>query len=160
MAKEQVKEHFENLGLTLTNLIVENISFPEQVEKAIDMRSSMGMLKNDMDTYVKYKSAEAIGDAAKNPGTAGMGTQLGAGMAIGEIVKDSLKSATRTSNEEKPKEEKFKFCPECGAKNPMNAKFCVECGKKMNVDKSVCPNCGEKVSEKSKFCSKCGTKLN
>ena len=88
MAKEQVKEQFENLGLALTNLVVENISFPEQVEKAIDMKSSMGMLKNDMDTYVKFKSAEAIGDAAKNPGTAGMGTQLGAGMAIGEIVKE------------------------------------------------------------------------
>ena len=158
MAKDQVKEHFENLGLTLTNLIVENISFPEQVEKAIDMRSSMGMLKNDMDTYVKYKSAEAIGDAAKNPGTAGMGTQLGAGMAIGEIVKESLRSSTKQPEETK-KEEKVKFCPECGAKNPIGAKFCVECGKKMVADKSVCPNCGEKVSEKAKFCAKCGTKL-
>lgn len=162
MAKEKTQEHFENLGLALTNLVVENISFPEAVEKAIDTRSSMGVLRNDMDTYVKYKSAEAIGEAAKNPGMAGMGTQLGAGMAIGEMVKNSLNSATKPSKEEKPAAEKetgFKFCSECGAKNPANAKFCVECGTKMNVDKSVCPGCGEKVSEKAKFCSKCGTKL-
>ena len=163
MAKEQVKEQFETLGLKLTNLVIENISFPEQVEKAIDTRSSMGVLRNEMDTYIKYKSAEAIGDVAKNQGVAGMGTQLGTGMAIGEMVKNSLNSATKSKEEpaEKPaKEEKFKFCPECGSKNPLNAKFCVECGKKLNADKSVCPSCGEKVDEKAKFCTKCGAKLN
>lgn len=158
VVKTQIGHHFEELGLELTNLIIENISFPEQVEKAIDMQSSMGVLKNNMDTYVKYKSAEAIGDAAKNPGTAGVGIQLGAGMAIGEIVKESLKSGTKQSEE--TKDEKSKFCTECGAKNPASAKFCVECGKKLVQDKTVCPNCGEKVTEKAKFCAKCGTKLN
>ncbi len=159
VVKNQISHHFEELGLELTNLVIENISFPEQVEKAIDMQSSMGVLKNNMDTYLKYKSAEAIGEAAKNPGTAGMGVQFGAGMAMGEIVKESLKSGTK-SGEESNKEEKSKFCPDCGAKNPLNAKFCVECGKKLAVNKSVCPNCGEKITEKAKFCSKCGTKLN
>lgn len=163
MAKEQVKDHFENLGLTLTNLMIENLSFPEEVEKAIDTQSSMGVLKNNMDTYIKYKSAEAIGDVAKNPGVAGMGAQLGTGMAIGEMVKNSINSSMKNDEEKKDdnkKEEKVKFCPECGTKNPINAKFCVECGKKLERDKSVCPNCGEKLTEKAKFCTKCGTKIN
>ena len=155
VVKEQIGEQFTNLGLTLSNLVIENISFPEQVEKAIDTQSSMGVLKNSMDTYVKFKSAEAIGDAAKNPGMAGMGTQLGAGMAIGNIVTDALKGSTKAT-EEKPAS--GKFCPECGAKNSARAKFCCECGKKMSAD-NVCPECGEKITGNSKFCHNCGAKL-
>lgn len=154
--KTQVGEQFTNLGLELSNIIIENISFPEQVEKAIDTQSSMGVLKNSMDTYVKYKSAEAIGDAAKNPGVAGLGTQLGTGMVIGDVVKQSLKSSTDSSDKQ---EKKGKFCPECGAKNAPNAKFCTECGKKFTKAENVCPNCGEKITDNAKFCHTCGTKL-
>ena len=156
MTKEQVKSQFENLGLELTNLVIENISLPEAVEKAIDTQSSMGILKNSMDTYVKYKSAEAIGDAAKKPGLAGMGTQLGTGMAIGEIVKNSLKTSQEPAKTESANE---KFCTECGAKNSAKAKFCTECGQKLANKANVCPSCGEQTDAKSKFCHVCGAKL-
>lgn len=153
VATETLTEDFANLGLKLTKLVIENISFPEEVEKAIDTRSSMGVLSDKMDTFVKYQSANAIRDAAKNPGAAGLGTQLGAGVAIGEMMKDTLKSSTKA--EEKPA---GKFCPSCGASNPKNAKFCVECGSKL-TEKGKCPGCGAEVSGKDKFCPECGTKL-
>ena len=158
VVKEQVGEQFTNLGLTLSNLVIENISFPEQVEKAIDTQSSMGVLKNSMDTYTKFKAAEAIGDAAKNPGMAGLGSQLGTGMALGEIVKESIKgTTTKTEDASKPAAAE-RFCPDCGAKNSAKAKFCCECGKKFNAG-NVCPECGEKVNANSKFCANCGHKL-
>ena len=157
VATTQVSSQFENLGLKLSNLVIESLSFPEAVEKAIDTQSSMGVMKNSMDTYVKFKTAEAIGDAAKNPGMAGMGSQLGAGMAIGEVIKDSLKTSKEETTEAKA--EKTKFCPECGTKNPMRAKFCVDCGHKLGSANGVCPGCGEKVDPKSKFCHTCGAKL-
>jgi len=158
VVKTQIGEQFTNLGLTLTNLVIESFTFPDKVTEAIDTQSSMGMLKNNMDTYIKYKSAEAIGDAAKNPGMAGLGTQLGTGMAIGEMVKDSLKSAT-TKEQPATENKKQKFCPECGAANSLGAKFCCECGKKFESEKGVCPSCGEKNSANAKFCHNCGTKL-
>ena len=158
VVKEQVGEQFTNLGLTLANLVIENISFPEQVEKAIDTQSSMGVLKNSMDTYTKFKAAEAIGDAAKNPGMAGFGTQIGTGMALGEIVKESIKgTTTKTEDASKPAGAE-RFCPDYGAKNSAKAKFCCECGKKFATG-SVCPECGEKVNANSKFCANCGHKL-
>lgn len=159
VATNQVASQFEALGLKLANLIIENISFPEAVEKAIDTQSSMGVMKNNMDTYVKFKTAEAIGDAAKNPGMAGMGSQLGAGMAIGEIVKESIKPTKAESGEAAKPADKTKFCPECGAKNPTRAKFCVDCGHKLGGANGVCPGCGEKVDPKAKFCPICGAKL-
>ncbi len=160
-ARAQIKEQFSSLGLKLTNLVIENISFPEQVEKAIDTQTSMGVLKGSMDTYIKFKSAEAIGDAAKNPGMAGLGSQLGAGMAIGEIVKDSLKSSAKSSEKENESQKKEKFCPECGAKNTSRAKFCVDCGHKFSLkEKITCPECHAEISGNPKFCPECGKKLN
>lgn len=154
VASETLAETFSNLGLKLTKLVIENISFPEEVEKAIDTRSSMGVLSDKMDTFVKFQSAHAIRDAAQNQGNAGLGTQLGTGFALGEIVKRSIESSTT----EQPVEDN-KFCPSCGAKNPKNAKFCVECGSKM-TQKGKCPKCGAEVAPKSKFCPECGEKLN
>lgn len=153
VASETLSENFANLGLELTKLVIENISFPEEVEKAIDTRSSMGVLSDKMDTFVKYQSANAIRDAATNQGIGGLGTQLGAGVAIGEMMKESL----RPSSQEKETVE-AKFCPGCGANNPKTAKFCVECGKSLSV-KGKCPACGAEVTGKSKFCPECGEKL-
>ena len=155
IATETLSTTFANLGLELTKLIIENISFPEEVEKAIDTRSSMGVLSDKMDTFVKYQSANAIRDAANNEGTAGLGAQLGSGFALGEMMRESLKSSSNDSSKD---EDNSKFCPDCGAKNPKAAKFCVECGAKM-TQKGKCPACGAEISGKSKFCPECGEKL-
>ena len=156
VATETLSETFANLGLKLTKLIIENISFPEEVEKAIDTRSSMGVLSDKMDTFVKYQSAHAIRDVAQNQGTAGLGSQIGTGVALGEIMKNSLTSSTSASSEQK---DDSKFCTSCGAKNPKSAKFCVECGAKL-AQKGKCPKCGADISSKSKFCPECGEKIN
>ncbi len=153
IAKDKVGEQFVNLGLTLTNLIIENISFPEAVEKAIDTRSSMGLFDDKMDTYVKFQSAQAIRDAANNQGGAGIGAQVGAGVALGEMMKQSI--ATPSKSEPSSK---YKFCPECGAQNKLNAKFCSECGKQFSTS-GTCPKCGEPVAKGAKFCPNCGEKL-
>lgn len=68
-AKAKLQPKFEELGLTLQSLTVESISLPEAVEKAIDKRTSMGVLGN-IGTYAQYQAAEAIGDAGRNGGIA------------------------------------------------------------------------------------------
>ena len=154
VAGESLAETFAGLGLKLTKLVIENISFPEEVEKAIDTRSSMGVLSDKMDTFVKYQSANAIRDAAKNEGIGGLGTQLGAGAALGEMMRQSMTQSSAPAQAD----DDAKFCPSCGAKNPKAAKFCVECGGKL-AQKGKCPKCGAEVSGKSKFCPECGEKL-
>lgn len=149
IAQEHASASFTELGLKLNKLLIENISFPEAVEKAIDTRSSMGVMGDSMDTFIKYQSANAITDAAKNEGVAGLGTQLGVGATIAEVVKDSLASS---------KQNEGTFCPECGAKNRKNAKFCSECGTKIKED-LTCSKCGAKLTKNAKFCSECGTKV-
>lgn len=153
VAQNTVNAEFEKLGLTLTNLVIENISFPEEVEKAIDTRSSMGVMGDSMDTFVKYQAANAMRESAKNPnGTnlAGMGVGLSSGMAMGNMFSQSLAQ----SSEDK------KQCPECGCKLTAKAKFCPECGYKFVANKKHCAHCGAQINAKAKFCPECGKGQN
>lgn len=70
-------------GLDLPQLYIVNVSVPEQVEQALDARSSMGVL-GDMNRYQQYQLGVSIPSAAANPagGLAGAGVGLGMGMAI------------------------------------------------------------------------------
>jgi membrane protease subunit (stomatin/prohibitin family) len=78
----RINPDFEQYGLEVTQLFVENISLPPEVEQALDKRTSMGVI-GDLNKYMQYQSAEAIRDAAKNPGgVAGIGAGMGAGMAM------------------------------------------------------------------------------
>jgi membrane protease subunit (stomatin/prohibitin family) len=83
LAHEKVGGEMAGMGLALTQFYVENISLPQEVEQALDTRSKMGVLGN-LDQYTKFQTADAIRDAAKNPGgIAGIGAGIGAGAAIG-----------------------------------------------------------------------------
>ena len=66
-------------GLSIPEFYIENISLPEEVEKAMDKRTSMGVV-GDLNKYMQFNAAEAMGNPASGAGSA-MAT--GAGMAMG-----------------------------------------------------------------------------
>ncbi len=88
--KGKILEGFGNYGLDLTSMLVENISLPESVEKALDKRSSMGVIGN-LQQYTQFQAANALEDAAKNPGgmaSGGMG--MGMGFAMGNQMANAM----------------------------------------------------------------------
>lgn len=91
--KEDMTPVFDRYGMTLDNFAVENISLPEELQKAIDTRISMGMM-GDMAKYTQYQVATSIPLAAQNEGgVAGVGASLAAGMAMGQAMTDGLRAA-------------------------------------------------------------------
>lgn len=64
-------------GLSIPEFYIENISLPEEVEKALDKRTSMGVV-GDLNRYMQYNAAESM----SQPGSA-MGSAMGAGMGMG-----------------------------------------------------------------------------
>lgn len=72
----------DEYGLDIPQLWIVNISLPEEVEKAIDSRSSMGIV-GDLDRYQKYQIGSSIPTAVENPagGLAAAGVGLGMGMS-------------------------------------------------------------------------------
>lgn len=80
----------EAYGLELPTFVVENISLPENVEQALDKRTSMGVI-GDMDRYTRYQTAESMRAAADNPGGgASEGMGLGMGMAMGHQMAQAM----------------------------------------------------------------------
>ncbi|MDA7746454.1 SPFH domain-containing protein [Psychromonas sp.] len=79
----KISPEFQEYGLELSKLLVENISLPEVVEQALDKRSSMGVL-GDLNKYTQFQTANSMEAAANNPGgmaAGGMGMGMGFAMA-------------------------------------------------------------------------------
>src|SRR6476659_5914057 len=157
--REKLNEEFKTFGLELTKFIIENISLPQEVEAAMDKRTSMGVI-GDVGRYAQFQAADAMRDAAQNTGGgAGTGAGLGAGFAIGNAMAGAMTNAMNQPKNETPSGDKSP-CPKCGAANLANAKFCTECGEKMQTGAQTvpCVKCGAALPAGSKFCNECGTK--
>lgn len=87
---EHIAPDFEEYGLELVRMLVENISLPEEVEKAIDKRTSRAVT-GDLDAHIKYQSGEALGNS---DGVASDMVAMGAGLAMGQQMADSMKKMT------------------------------------------------------------------
>jgi membrane protease subunit (stomatin/prohibitin family) len=68
-------------GLTLPEFYIENISLPEEVEKALDKRTSIGIV-GDLNKYMQFNAAEGMDQPGSAMGAA-MGAGMGAGMGMG-----------------------------------------------------------------------------
>ncbi|VDC31350.1 SPFH domain-containing protein [Pseudogemmobacter humi] len=68
-------------GLSIPEFYIENISLPEEVEKALDRRTSMGVV-GDLNRYMQFQTAEAMGNPASGAGSA-MATGAGLGVGMG-----------------------------------------------------------------------------
>lgn len=128
----------KEIGIKFSNVNIENISLPENVEKLIDEQSGIGMASQDMEQFIQYQSARAIRDAAQQSGgVAG----LGASVAVGkQIAKTMTNDIGESSNKIKVR------CLHCGALNGEKVKYCAECGEPLSKEDKM--NNNDKKEEK------------
>lgn len=177
------QESFLSMGLFLSQLIIENLSVPPELEKAFDERTKLGILGDKTDTMMKIAAAEAMKAAAENPGgSAGLGVGVGAGVGLGQMMGEAFRQSSAQAASQTPAPAahaasqthvvpqapqapvasqtpaKGVVCTKCGSVNSPSAKFCSECGEKLRQG-GFCPICGKPVSPDAKFCPECGAKL-
>lgn len=161
--KAQLTDDFARVGLTLKALYVNAITPTEETAKAIDERAAMGAI-GDMDKYLKFKAARAMGDAALNESGAGagamqMGVGLGAGAGLGAGLAGMMSQAMQSAQQAGKAGAATVICPSCNTSNPVGARFCNNCGTKLTATTIKCPTCGTENPPGAKFCSNDGTKL-
>jgi len=168
IVKAKIQDRFEKIGLKLEDLLIENMSVPDEIQKALNERSKYGILAGSTDVMMKVAAADALRDAAKNPGMGGAfmgaGVGMGAGMGLGGIMAGAVSGtaaggspagggasgATASGG--------TTVCPSCGKSVPAGSKFCPDCGTAIPAAK-FCSNCGKSVPAGSKFCPNCGNKI-
>ncbi|MET0624518.1 MAG: SPFH domain-containing protein [Pyrinomonadaceae bacterium] len=158
--KARVAEDFSKQGLELVDMLISAITPPEEVQKKIDERASMSAL-GDMDRYMRYKAAEAMPDAAKQPGgAAGAGMGLGMGFGYGQMMAGAIGGGGQQQQQQQGGGAAQTVpCPKCSTPNPPAAKFCQNCGANTQAQQAAgvqCPNCQAQVSAGAKFCNNCG----
>jgi membrane protease subunit (stomatin/prohibitin family) len=143
---EAVKPSFAELGLSLENFVVENISLPDELQKMLDQRISMNML-GDMGKYTQFQVAQSLPIAAANEGgggIAGVGVGLGAGLTMAQSVMNAMKPG-----EQAP--------PPAGSPTPSAGPVAPAAPAAPATETKFCTNCGNKIQRASKFCPECGT---
>ncbi|MBD3279078.1 MAG: zinc-ribbon domain-containing protein [Candidatus Aegiribacteria sp.] len=158
LAKSRLGDDFGKYGIQLVDFYVQAITPPEEVQQRIDERSAMGAL-GDMNQYMRFKTATAMGDAATNEGgggAAGAGVGMGAGLGMGMTMANMMGQTMANGGQSGGQSGGGTVqCPSCG-KNVPPGKFCPECGKPMGVQ---CSQCGNVAAPGTKFCPECGNKL-
>lgn len=155
--KEKMRDKFTYMGLTITDFTIENLSLPPEVEAAMDKRSSMGAL-GDLNRYTQYQAAEAIRDAASNPGgVAGDMAGIGVAMGLGQVMSHSMQQGLQNQPQPTP-QAAGQPCPKCGQVNPVGSKFCAGCGSALgeSTPTKPCIQCGKPIHPEAKFCPECG----
>jgi membrane protease subunit (stomatin/prohibitin family) len=141
----QLKPGFTELGLSLDNFVVENLSLPDELQKILDQRIGMNMV-GDLGRYTQYQVAQSIPVAAANEGggTAGVGAGLGAGLAMGQAMMDALKKGSTPSGPESSTPASGSAAAGgAAAATSAETKFCLNCGKSIPKISKFCANCGQ-----------------
>jgi membrane protease subunit (stomatin/prohibitin family) len=139
--KARVHDDFAKYGIDLVDLFLGAITPPEEVQKLIDERGGMAAV-GDMNAYMKFKAAKAMGDAAQASGDAaggaaatgmGLGVGAGLGMMLPQMMRDAVQGGGQPA------------APAAAAATPAGAAFCSQCGTKLAAGAKFCSNCGSKV---------------
>ena len=86
-------------GLKITNLLVENIALPAEVEAAIDRRAAIGLTGN-LDDFRTYQEGIALEKAAANPaGMAAGAAGLAMGFGLGERIQTPTEGSKAKPNQ-------------------------------------------------------------
>jgi membrane protease subunit (stomatin/prohibitin family) len=102
-ASSKIGQEFGKYGLELVEFFINAISPPEEVQKAIDARSSMGAI-GDMQAYTVYQAANSMRTMAEQGGAGGsaaapmgMGMGAGFGMMLPGMIQNAMQSGARVN---------------------------------------------------------------
>ena len=158
--KTRLAEDFRKYGMELVDFYINRITPPEEVQRMIDERSGMAAVGN-LDQFLKFKAAKALGDAATSGGAlasgaaAGMGVGVGAGLGMalpGTLGKSLATGPTAPDTAAQPA---TVTCQGCQAQVASDSRFCPRCGRQLGVARK-CSRCQADLPGDARFCSSCG----
>lgn len=179
--KTRLQADFTQFGLGLTDLYINSITPPPEVQKAIDDKSRLGVF-DDVNKLLKMKAAMALETAAQSQGETGASLGMGMGFMMPGMIAEAFRSGPAPAAPEavpcpgcrEPVRKEAKFCPQCGRQLlvfrkcagcgenlPPNAKFCGECGRpvEQKPEARKCPHCSAENLPDSTFCNQCGERM-
>lgn len=149
---KRLEEDMSHYGLCFTHLYINSITPPEDVQRAIDDKSRLGVF-DDLNNLLKMKAAMALEKASEQQAEAGAGLGMAAGFMMPAMFAGFMKGPGGDGTQ--AKHSKGPSCPDCGGGVSEEAKFCPSCGHQLVVFQR-CRECGKNLPPGARFCSRCG----
>jgi membrane protease subunit (stomatin/prohibitin family) len=144
----RLADDFRKYGIALIDLLINRITPPEDVQRVLDERTGMAAV-GDLDAYLRFKAASALGDAARNAGNvAAAGLGIGVGTGLGVVLPGMLGARPAGGG-----------CPRCLRPVASDARFCSSCGAELPVTPLVCGACSATLPPGARYCTRCGEKV-
>jgi membrane protease subunit (stomatin/prohibitin family) len=87
--QERLNGQMEAVGIEFSDILIENISLPDEVEKLIDEQSGISVANQDMEAFWQYQTARAVREASERAdGLVGLGASVAIGHTIAQNIQD------------------------------------------------------------------------
>lgn len=127
------------LGVTITDVKLESLTLPDELQKRLEERIGMGMV-GDPARYTQFQTARSIPLAAASEGgggAAGAGVGVGAGVAMGQAMAQGMTQmmgqtlTAAAAGAAATSAPASTTCPHCQAAIAPATPFCPECGQSL-----------------------------
>ncbi len=139
---EKIAKEFNDYGIELTKVIIENISLPQAVEEALDKRTSMGMI-GDLSKYLEFQAADSMSNSAKGGGSgssvASDAVAMGIGFAMAEKLSKTMGEKKEDTTQTPPPINSKKVYYYAEGKKPIGA-FSIESIETYIKEKKITPD--------------------
>lgn len=143
---EDLDYEMRRIGIAITDFVIENVSYPEQVQQMAEKVAAQSMVQGNMDTYRQMAINNSLekGDGAAGSTAASM-AGIGAGIAMGRQIADELSRDSDSAGTAGEGSKKKSAGAPVGTDSGKHMNFCPNCGAKLNGPGHFCPNCGAKL---------------
>ena len=118
-ARQKIASDFQKYGLDLVDFFINAISPPEEVQKAIDARSSMGVI-GDLQAFTMFQAANSLSKMAEQGGQSGASSAMGMGMGagFGMLMPQMIQQAMASRGQVSPHQFAAPTAPPIGTAGP------------------------------------------
>lgn len=103
--QKRLNSKSEAMGIQYSNVVIEGILLPEEVEEFIDEQAGLSMAQNNMENFVQYQTARAMRDVVKDQGGwAGIGAEI----VLANTMAQNVQKMTSSMECEKSRIEKLR----------------------------------------------------
>jgi membrane protease subunit (stomatin/prohibitin family) len=94
----RIHDYFEQFGLDLTDFSIQSITLPPELQEYLRKNTQMNMV-GDMDRFMKFQMGTSMEKSAENPGGGNAGMDMGAGMAMGQMMMNQMSQSSAPQNQ-------------------------------------------------------------
>jgi membrane protease subunit (stomatin/prohibitin family) len=94
----RIHDYFEQFGLDLTDFSIQSITLPPELQEYLRKNTQMNMV-GDMDRFMKFQMGTSMEKSAENPGGGNAGMDMGAGIAMGQMMMNQMSQSSAPQNQ-------------------------------------------------------------